>query len=461
MRFNIIGHACLTVESRAKKLVIDPWLVDPVYWGSWWHRPEPIYEQDVFSSDYLYITHWHFDHFHIQSLSLFKNKCQILVPKFPVSNMVSQLREIGFKHIRELGHGEVFHIAPGFEIVSYQIQYQDDSILVIHADGTTMVNLNDAKPLPSTWRRLRKRFPKVDFMLRSHSPAWSYPSCFTFEDPSDAIPINKETYMEAFRTAAKIIHPRYAIPFASSICHLHREVVPQNDYLVSADELINYMQAHKIEGTTLVLMPHGSSWSNDHGFEICNKAQEDDIEKMIGSKREQLQKIYEWEVKQGLSFDAFESFFQKFLKSIFLFRPFLKIKWVFVIKQALTEFWSVDVGRGKLERLSAEPPDYTSKIVVHPAVLANALENLMFTNIDIAKRWQVHIRKGGLTKHFVMMVLVLLYEAGYLDLRNFIRLRFFISMMKRLPEAVDYIVLLLRMSRKGSANAVESVSSLS
>ena len=83
-------------------------------------------------------------------------------------------------------------------------------------------------------------------MLRSHSPAWSYPTRYTFEDPADRLPVDARTYMEAFVAAAQQLRPRYAVPFASGICHLHREVLDENRYLVSAPEMKTVLRSERV-----------------------------------------------------------------------------------------------------------------------------------------------------------------------------------------------------------------------
>ena len=61
------------------------------------------------------------------------------------------------------------------------------------------------------------------------------------------------------------------------------------------------------------------------------------------------------------------------------------------------------------------PQDYDSVITVSPAVLSGSLRNDVFTNVDISKRWRVHIKRGSAMRHFVLTNLLLLYEAGYLS----------------------------------------------
>ena len=231
---------------------MTPWLNEPAYWSAWWHCPTPIYGDDIFTADYVYITHWHFDHFDPKTLKKFDlERTTVMVPQFPVSGLKHQLEQIGFKHIVEMVHGQKMPLGDDFSLTSYQVSFQDDSVAVVEADGAVLVDLNDAKPLPSTWRTFRGRYPKPDFMLRSHSPAWSYPTRYSFEDPADRLPVDAKTYMEAFVAAAQQLRPRYAIPLASGVCHLHKEVMDENRFLVSALDMQEYFEknASRVPGT--------------------------------------------------------------------------------------------------------------------------------------------------------------------------------------------------------------------
>ena len=139
-------------------------------------------------------------------------------------------------------------------------------------------------------------------------------------------------------------------------------------------------------------------------------------------------------------------------------RPFLKIKLVFVVEEdGGTHYWSADFRSGKIERLTEEPKDTTSVIRVHPAVLDDALRSYVFTNIDISKRWRVHVRRGGVAKHLIGWVLISLYEAGYLKLGNLLHWRFVSCVFARRSEVLDYLRLFFTMLRKGTRAAAKAV----
>ena len=466
MEFRIVSHACLDVRAGGKRLVIDPWLNEPTYWSSWWHCPPPLFGPDIFAADYVYITHWHFDHFDPKTLRKFQKNTTAIVPKFPISGLKQQLEGLGFERVVELRHGERIALGDEFSLTSYQVSFQDDSVAVVEADGAVLFDLNDAKPLPSLWRTFRSKYPKVDFMLRSHSPAWSYPTRYTFEDPSDRLPVDSRTYMEAFVAAAQQLRPRYAVPFASGICHLHREVRDENRFLVSAPEMRAYFEANasRAPSTSLIVMPVGSSWSSTTGFELTENVVEDVVayaEQRAQSENERLEKTYRSEEAKEIAFPDFAKYFEKFFRLTRLLRPLVrKTRWAFAIDKPQSEYWCVDFGKAAIERSDHLPEVYDSIIAVSPAVLAGSLRNDVFTNVDISKRWRVHIKRGSAMRHFVLANLLLLYEAEYLSPKRLFSWRFLTGYARRFPEVFDYARMALRTVSKGKDSLVTAVTSI-
>ncbi|MBV8529697.1 MAG: MBL fold metallo-hydrolase [Candidatus Eremiobacteraeota bacterium] len=466
MEFRIVSHACLEVAAGGKRLVIDPWLNEPTYWSSWWHCPPPIFTDEIFNADYVYITHWHFDHFDPKTLRKFAKHTSAVVPKFPISGLKQQLEEIGFSTIVELRHGQRLKLAEGFWLTSYQVSFQDDSVAVVEADGVVLVDLNDAKPLPSLWRTFRAKYPHPDFMLRSHSPAWSYPTRYTFDDASDRLPVDARTYMEAFVAAAVHLQPRHAVPFASGICHLHREVRDENRFLVSAPEMRAYFEANaaRVGTSSLVVMPVGSRWSSESRFELTDNVVEDVVayaEQRALAENERLEKTYRSEATKEVSFDDFSKYFEKFFKATRLLRPLIrKTRWVFPIDKPEQEYWCVDFGKATIERSSRMPQVCDSVISASASVLSGSLRNDVFTNVDISKRWRVHIKRGSAMRHFVVANLLLLYEAGYLSPTQLFSWRFLTGYARRLPEVVDYMKMAFRTAAKGKDSLVTAVTSI-
>ena len=457
MEFKIISHACLKIVSKNKTLIIDPWITEDVYNHAWSHFPKPVIKQkEIERVDYIYLTHWHFDHFHKPSLERFnKNTTTVLVPQFPVSFLKKNLEKIGFKQVIEIPHQGHFYLHDDFKIVSTQISHQDDSVIDIEVEGVILVNLNDAHPMPSAWRTFQKRLPRIDFCFRSHSSAWSYPGCFSFEDSKDRIPAGKEEYITAFVHAMKILKPKYAIPFASGVCHLHREVKDLNGDLVSPLEVQAYFKKKSLPGTELKLMPPGSTYSKDKGFFIKNLPElKTGFPAYRKLKEKQLKKIYALEEKETVTFAVFENYFKQFSSSlVFFIRPLLNITFAFKVK-GKKEYWIFSFQKGQSYKQTTMPQNGTVLIYIHPSVLKSNFLDGTYANIDISKRWRVYVKKGGLKKFLIAHNLLVLYEGGYFSYKHILTFRFFLRMMRRYQELLDYSKLAFRVFLKKDMKSI-------
>src|ERR1700704_3855588 len=114
MRFTVIGHACLYIETGAERLLVDPWLSGSCYWRSWWHFPptgDP--PEGALAPDVVYLSHHHFDHFPYPSIRRIGRRARVLMPQFGVDVMADEVRRLGFTDVRELRHGEVVDLGGG------------------------------------------------------------------------------------------------------------------------------------------------------------------------------------------------------------------------------------------------------------------------------------------------------------------------------------------------------------
>ena len=103
MRFTVIGHSCLRIETSGPTILVDPWLLGSCYWRSWWHYPtvaDP--SPEVLAPDVVYLTHHHFDHFHFPSMRRLDRRAHVVVPKFGVPTLAEEVRSLGFDDVMEL-----------------------------------------------------------------------------------------------------------------------------------------------------------------------------------------------------------------------------------------------------------------------------------------------------------------------------------------------------------------------
>jgi len=270
--------------------------------------------------------------------------------------------------------------------------------------------------------------------------------------------------MDAWRAAADILRPRYGIPFASGVCHPHRDVLTENEELVTDEALERYMRTNPLSGMDVVVMPPGSRWSTADGFDCRTENRVTDVPAYVAARsavdRTWLKPLYLAEEQATVSFQSFEAYFDALLRSPVLvpFRPFLAVQWVFeVTQEGTTQYWTVDFRTGHVDRHPSAPSSYTSLMRVPPAILEEALRDHLFGNIDIAKRWHVHIGRGGMTAHLLAAAIVSLYEAGYLTLGNLMQPRVLAELIARRSEVVDYMALCWSLFRKDEAALAKAV----
>jgi hypothetical protein len=137
-----------------------------------------------------------------------------------------------------------------------------------------------------------------------------------------------------------------------------------------------------------------------------------------------------------------------------------KTRWLFTIEKPQLEYWCVDFGDSTITRSAQMPAVYDSAITVSPAVLSASLRNTVFTNVDISKRWRVHIKRGSAMRHFIVANLLLLFEAEYLSPKKLLSRRFLTGYLRRLPEVLDYGQMAFRTATQGKDSLVKAVTSI-
>ena len=170
MKFTVIGHSCLRIETSGPTILVDPWLFGSCYWRSWWHYPtvaEP--SPEVLAPDFVYLTHHHFDHFHFPSMRRIDRDAHVLGAEVRRRRRSpSEVRNLGFDEVMELPHAQVVQLAPGVRVASYQYG-PDDTVFVVADGDDVLVDINDSKirgrTLAADPRRVRPPDVRVQELL--------------------------------------------------------------------------------------------------------------------------------------------------------------------------------------------------------------------------------------------------------------------------------------------------------
>lgn len=451
MRFTTIGHACLFIEARdGTTILVDPWLVGSCYWRSWWHFP-PIEEirEEWLAPDYLYLTHYHFDHFHYPSMRRISRDTRVLAPRFGVDTMARELAGLGFRSVEELPHGAIRELVPGLRVASYQHGF-DDTGFVVSEGGTTLVDLNDCKLRGRALRQLVDDFGRPTFMFRSHSFAMSYPHCYTADDPAELTLVTRDSYWEEFLDVARELRPRYAVPFAAVTAYLHPENREHNAIAVTPPEVAEHLRAAPdLAGTEAVVFQPGDSWDETEGFRLSERDWYADREQRLAELEEKARPTIERSIAREqatvLRFEDFEAYMQAYMQALppGLARLFLRRPVVFEVRSSDRPYWSVDFRAGRVTRHAEPPPERASLIWIPEGPLADAISKGILTFTTGMARMRSHLSRGGVSTDLAFWGLMIVWETGYFPLRRVLTRRFAGALWRRRREALDQLASIL------------------
>lgn len=228
MRTRCVGHACLEIEAGGLRLLTDPWWAGPAYANQWypWPTPQPGGVQER-ALDYVYLSHGHEDHLHLDTLKTLKPGAVALVPESLSGPMDGFLKETGlFRAVQVLRHGETVTLRNGVKATVYV--NLTDSMLVLEADGEVLLNGNDclhSSPAPVIdyfCRLLKKNHGRIDSLFLGHGGASWYPNCVRLpgKDDAKAAREREEHFQRAFFRVTEQLRPRVACAFAASFALL-------------------------------------------------------------------------------------------------------------------------------------------------------------------------------------------------------------------------------------------------
>jgi UDP-MurNAc hydroxylase len=394
MFFRILSHASLLVRSRNKTLLTDPWLVGSCYWRSWWNYPPVKLEliQNL-QPDAIYITHIHWDHFHGATLRRFSKNTPIVIPFERSTRMKRDLMAMGFLNVIEVRHGKSFTLHEDFKLTSYQFSPWGDSAVVIESEGISLLNANDAKFMGGPLQQILNNHKRFDFAFRSHSSA-NDRVCHHYTDNGMNKQENPTVYADSFFNFMEKVNPKYAVPFASNQCYLHRDVFRLNTTVETPSQVQAYVASvGGFSESDLKVMVSGDSWDSETGFHIEPNDWFSDrphhLLRYLEEKKDKLESTYAVEDKSRVCLKEVQQYFRLFFDVVpFFLRFFLKNRPVVLCAKygGGADYFMVDVYRGRVAQITSDLPPTALVFETAALILRKAMALNMFSHIGISKR---------------------------------------------------------------------------
>jgi len=211
-----LGQPFGFVSAAEGFVFLSAYLVGSVYWRSWWlqHYPSAGDIEQLSGAAYVYVTHEHPDHFHMPSIRRLGTRPTYLFPALSERGYLGHIKAAGYR-------AEIVpplrwqKLDQGVSILSIPL-WNDDSVLLIDTPDALILNLNDAKPLPTVLRALRRLAERVDkrrILLCSYSPASLVNS---FRDEAGVVSLKRpEDYVAYVCRLCDALGADFYIPFAS------------------------------------------------------------------------------------------------------------------------------------------------------------------------------------------------------------------------------------------------------
>lgn len=270
MHVTYLGHAAILVEAGGKRILMDPWLTDPSYNGTWWHFPPlELGVRDLPRIDYLFVSHEHPDHFDPPTLRQLDKSAHVLLANFKNKRLRDQMVGMGFRTITELPFEEPYACGDGglaIRLIGPDRPWDDSAILL--TDGTTTVmNVNDCHLDEATLTRLGATH-RIDLAFLTFTGASQYPGCFDFPIASkiERALYSKHSHLEEFVHWAQMLRARRAVPAAGNHALLAEDQLFLNTPLYgnTPAEAIDALAAGAPEIEGLQMNP-GDTWTPDGG----------------------------------------------------------------------------------------------------------------------------------------------------------------------------------------------------
>jgi UDP-MurNAc hydroxylase len=270
MQITYLGHAAILLEAGGTRVLMDPWLTDPTYHGTWWHYPPlEIGARDLPRIDYLYVSHEHPDHFDPPTLAQLDKDIHVVIAKYPRKRFRDRIAALGFRRITEIDY-ETDFAGNGdgltFRLIGPDRPWDDSAILLRHG-GTTVLNVNDCHLDHATLRRVGRE-QAIDLAFLTFTGASQYPGCFDFPLSSkiERALYSKHAHLEEFVNWARLVGAKRAVPAAGNHALLAEDQLFLNTpmYANTPADAIDALRAGAPEIEGLQMNP-GDTWTPENG----------------------------------------------------------------------------------------------------------------------------------------------------------------------------------------------------
>lgn len=212
VKITAVGHASFLIETAAGTILTDPVYFDPFESGASHSYPERAVDLSGLPKiDCLVISHRHFDHFDVRTLSCLDRNAVVFHPEGEPL-IEHALAELGFDRVRPLKPWAKAR-SGALEIIATPSAVSWPELgLVVHDGVSTLWSLIDTVIDEEIIRTLRDHVGRIDCLLAQYSPILQY----ELRDGLGAKTLDASAYEWLFETV-RLAEPRMVVPSAGGV----------------------------------------------------------------------------------------------------------------------------------------------------------------------------------------------------------------------------------------------------
>ncbi|MDA7476486.1 MBL fold metallo-hydrolase [Candidatus Pelagibacter ubique] len=246
MKIKLYRSATVGLDLGDFKILMDPWLTDGEYYGSWSHFPYYNLDKnlnEINSYDCIYISHIHPDHCSEDTLKKISKKIPVYIHSYHSKFLKFKIERLGFNVI-ELENNKRTKLSKNAHLniiaadncnpeLCYKFSgcadftakeghsQQIDTISIIDDGKNVLMNVNDCpfELAQSTFNDIKKNYDKINILLTGYGGAGPYPQCFenlNLEEKYKAAKFKEKQFLDQAIKYIDSIQPDYYLPFAGT-----------------------------------------------------------------------------------------------------------------------------------------------------------------------------------------------------------------------------------------------------
>jgi len=246
MKIKLYRSATVGLNLGGYKILMDPWLTDGEYYGSWSHFPYFDFDKnlnELNSYDAIYISHIHPDHCSEDTLKKINKNIPIYIHSYHTKFLKLNLERLGF-NIVELENNKRTQLDKNAYLNIFAADncnpelclkfsgcadlsakeghsQQIDTLSLIDDGKNVLMNVNDCpiELAQSTFKNIKKQYDKINVLLTGYGGAGPYPQCFenlNLDEKVIAAQAKEKQFLNQATKYIDEIKPDYYLPFAGT-----------------------------------------------------------------------------------------------------------------------------------------------------------------------------------------------------------------------------------------------------